>query len=412
MERVTIRLKNTGPIGYVRAVTPITLHALRQLMIEQLSASLPGTGFRFLAGGMPVSLVQEADEDYQEGDVQIVPLPAGVAADTDAAGAASGTPSKGLAAELPPKPPAVSLVSQWVDAFAFMSPDEQMEAIGLLRLRYPSAALLVGETRGGNGAVTQQSSTPGSRRVHSTPSSSGRGGGRMATPPQAQLEAPRPQSQSRKMPPWSPASVGKSGGELRPAPLDDRIAQLYYGRGRSGKALSYGAGERSHRSKSTPPSSKTLRRMHELHETATVASVIRAQEAPHPIEGGGFFFEGSANAATNNCFASSLRSSCAPAAAPTAEMLRAAADSTPRGGSGSTPRRLSRSASGDSATEMFGEGVAPSSLARSDSARSVGSHESPSKSVAFGSGRPQRPEASVQGHSACLPTTSRLLGVY
>ena len=61
---------------------------------------------------------------------------------------------------------------------------------------------------------------------------------------------------------------------------------------------------------------------------------------------------------------------------------------------------------------MFAEGMSPSSLARSASALSVGSHESAPKSVAFGSGRPQRPEASVTGHSGCLPTTSRLLGVF
>ena len=45
MERVTIRLKNTGPIGFARAVTPITLQALRQLMVEQLGAALPADGF-------------------------------------------------------------------------------------------------------------------------------------------------------------------------------------------------------------------------------------------------------------------------------------------------------------------------------------------------------------------------------
>ena len=75
---LTIRLKDKGPVGFVRAEVPLSLATLRTLMQEQ---GVPGTdvapaGFRFLAGGIPVALPQEAVEDYQEGDVFIAALPA------------------------------------------------------------------------------------------------------------------------------------------------------------------------------------------------------------------------------------------------------------------------------------------------------------------------------------------------
>ena len=56
-ERVTCRLRGTGPIGFVKTVVPCSLAALRQAMAEQLEA-LPADGFRFLAGGVTVSLIQ------------------------------------------------------------------------------------------------------------------------------------------------------------------------------------------------------------------------------------------------------------------------------------------------------------------------------------------------------------------
>ena len=113
-ERITVRLKGVGPIGFVKAVLPCSLATLRQLMADQIAQSLPDPGFRFLAGGMPVGLAQEADEDYQEGDVLIAALPPG--------SSASGAPvaSKSSASELPVRAPSQSLVAQWVDAFGFM----------------------------------------------------------------------------------------------------------------------------------------------------------------------------------------------------------------------------------------------------------------------------------------------------
>lgn len=108
MERVTCRLKGTGTIGFVRAVTPCSLQSLRQCISEQISASLPRSGFRFLVGGVPVSLVQEEGEDYHEGDVLIAALP------PDAG-------SESASSEMPARPPAQTLVSQWLDVFAFLS---------------------------------------------------------------------------------------------------------------------------------------------------------------------------------------------------------------------------------------------------------------------------------------------------
>ena len=116
---LTIRLKGHGPVGYLRADVPCSLAQLRHYMLEQgVPAVLPqgSQGFRFLTGGVPVSLLQEHEEDYEAGDVFIAGLPPGSAA------AHSATPSEGHSSDpMPPvRPPAQTLVSQWVDAFDFM----------------------------------------------------------------------------------------------------------------------------------------------------------------------------------------------------------------------------------------------------------------------------------------------------
>ena len=113
-ERLTVRLKGVGPIGFVKAVLPCSLASLRQLMADQIAQSLPDPGFRFLAGGMPVGLAQEAAEDYQEGDVLIAALPPG-SSDSVAPGAGASS-----ASDMPVRAPSQSLVAQWVDAFGFM----------------------------------------------------------------------------------------------------------------------------------------------------------------------------------------------------------------------------------------------------------------------------------------------------
>ena len=77
---LTVRLKGSGPVGYLRADVPCSLAQLRAAMHEQgVPPTLPNgsQGFRFLAGGIPISLAQEDAEDYQEGDVFIAALPPG-----------------------------------------------------------------------------------------------------------------------------------------------------------------------------------------------------------------------------------------------------------------------------------------------------------------------------------------------
>mgnify|MGYP006162994571 CR=1 FL=1 len=103
-QAVTVRLQSVGPIGFLRTVTPLSLLALRRLIVEQLADRIPPTGFSFLVGGVTIATVQEASEDYQEGDVFIV------------SHAASGPSVAGL----PTRPPALSLVNQFADAFGFM----------------------------------------------------------------------------------------------------------------------------------------------------------------------------------------------------------------------------------------------------------------------------------------------------
>ena len=112
-ERVTCRLRGVGPIGFVKIVVPVRSR-VAIAMAEQLE-SLPADGFRFLAGGVPVSLAQEHGEDYQEGDVFIAPLPSGSA---EAANATAET--QGGSEQLTARAPAQTLVAQWIDAFGFM----------------------------------------------------------------------------------------------------------------------------------------------------------------------------------------------------------------------------------------------------------------------------------------------------
>ena len=98
MSTLTVRLKGTGPVGYLRAEVPCSLARLREQMREQgVPAALPegSEDYRFLTGGLPVSLMQEESEDYQEGDVFIAALPPNMTA-------APSTPSS---AGVPSPPP-------------------------------------------------------------------------------------------------------------------------------------------------------------------------------------------------------------------------------------------------------------------------------------------------------------------
>ena len=118
-----VRLFSFGTIGYVDVDQSPTLAGLRTVIEHQLSEQLPREGFAFVVGGTTVAVAQEASEEYSEGDIFIMS-----AADADAQ---------------PTERPDVSLLTQFVDAFGFMSPAEQQEAIALLLSRHPPAGALL-----------------------------------------------------------------------------------------------------------------------------------------------------------------------------------------------------------------------------------------------------------------------------
>ena len=68
-----------------------------------------------------------------------------------------------------------------------------------------------------------------------------------------------------------------ASGELRPAPLDERIARLYYGRGKNGKAM---ASPSAPGSRSKSPLSRNEQRLVDLHASGTITSSIRLISKP------------------------------------------------------------------------------------------------------------------------------------
>lgn len=139
MDRVTIRARSIGAIGYVCLPTDMrcSLAQLRGFINDQLSmqAELP-VPFAFVCGGLKVSPAQEELEELMACDVFI----------TDAdpySMPAKSSPRAGSHDSFANKPfrratNAQSLVQQWVDAFSFMEGREQLDAISLLRLQHPT----------------------------------------------------------------------------------------------------------------------------------------------------------------------------------------------------------------------------------------------------------------------------------
>ena len=393
---LTIRLKGHGPVGYLRADVPCSLAQLRHYMLEQgVPAVLPqgSQGFRFLTGGVPVSLLQEQEEDYEAGDVFIAGLPPG--------SAAAATPSAGHSSEpMPPaRPPAQTLVSQWVDAFDFMGPDERMESVGLLKLRYLETARVLDGSSGGLTTPRSSKRAPrsGSARAGASVVSGSAASGYVPSPSNGRVGS---SSASQKMarsasqpPPWSPGAV--HAGELGPAPLDERIAQLYYGRSKDGHAIA----APSPRSKvPRSPRNKAEKRLHGLHSSSTISSSLREMKLLAIAQDVAVTREGTTNGASVNQFAYGLRKHDTSAddmvAAPTASQLE------------TTPRSASRRRSGSLGGSSPGEMTPARSFTRSAgsaSARSVGSTESPPADIAFGSGRPQRPTTSLTSTSRTAP---------
>ena len=481
---LTIRLKDKGPVGFVRAEVPLSLATLRTFMQEQ---GVPGTdvapaGFRFLAGGIPVALPQEAVEDYQEGDVFIAALPA-----------SSPTAAASFAALAPhaaggPRPSAQTLVSQWVDAFAFMSPDEQAEAVGVLCVRFPSASRLLGSVtstpRRAQGAAASPQRTSSLKDSPRSKSPKEKGSSRPSSAtkkPIGKNKPPQPPESTRiggsgiavasprkspgrergntQLPAWSPPSAAplssksSSAAELRPAPLDERIARLYYGRGKDGKALIHttsprAAGAESLGSSKSPrsPRNKAEKRLHELHGAGTISSSIRSIEKPmiaHEVLGDrAVILGGSAGGSTTNLFASGLRRHGADSVdslARAAEVFDAAvrdgdvhalavADLLERN-HGIMTSSTTGSIRRDSHGGLGGSSLGGSPPGRSDSPNR--GHDSCAPSLhtlqdddesgrgtpppPFGSSRPQRPRASIMTSSHDVPAIGghgEVMGVF
>jgi hypothetical protein len=133
--------------------------------------------------------------------------------------------------------------------------------------------------------------------------------------------------------------------------------------------------------------------------------------------------DGTINAASTNSFAGDLRhyGSGGEAAAEAAALdaaLRQALEETPRSPtaarlarrqveSGYLPKSAPRYAA-EAQSKSEQRATSPSSLsARESPTRSHGSHESPPTDVAFGSGRPQRPEAALHTASNFVPVVGR-----
>lgn len=438
-------------------------------MEAQLATALPATGFQFISAGVACSKAQEMDEDLQEGDVFIV-----------AAAASADAP-------LAPRAPARSLLQQWVEAFGFMSPDEQTEAVSLLRLRHSSSQALAG--LGGKRAGRDAPSSSERRSAADRPRPSPRSAQGLKSPKRGQAPSPRqtgsagrshPGPERIQMAPWSPAGKVPTGRGVD-APvgnLDARLREMYaevtvYRLSRRGVLMAarafpcrYDHEESPARPSSSPASAKSAKKaVSRLHQTGTVASVMRANQAgsvrdvmrcsqsgdrypdggsspgqprgrahtpEHYPDGTVLARGGSASSATLNRFAYQLREYGG------SQFRDIRIDGEPEEPQGShddeglghegigvgsdggdrpsaalhidgylrqhlaaPPRSPShRDLPSPSASELC-RASPPSSLAaaRPGSRCSAGSIENEPSPIAFGSGRPQRPDAAVRGHS-------------
>ena len=125
---VVVRLHAKGPVGFVR-VDDGAAHSLadfRRMIDAQLGPSVVPDEFAFLLDSVPVARAQEAHEPLEEYGSDVFISEYGTRA-AWSSGTLSGT-------ETP------SLVQRWLSDFAFMSTDEQREALECLQLRLPAAA--------------------------------------------------------------------------------------------------------------------------------------------------------------------------------------------------------------------------------------------------------------------------------
>ena len=449
---LSVRMADVGPIGLVRAPPPLTLAAVRELLSDQLADRLPEHGYAFLVGGVAISVGQEANEElYKEGDVFIVANPA---------------PGTAPAARSVHNSPSVTLVRQFVDAFTFMAPDEQAEAVSLLRMRHPSAAALF--DRGAPGTASASAAPvpppppPAAALAYSplmpgTPEALpldervarlyfGKGGSRAASAVAASASLTRPSSGSGVRVASGYGGYGGYGGGAAAVGANRGLSP----RRRSGAPASPRASGASPCATSTatstatsaPGSARAIRRpaspaersAERLHAANTISSTIakslRADLGAR--QEGAVVMEGNGEAKSLNAFAWGLRrSGDVPRAAPVSPALAALAAVVaensrtplrervpqPPFGAGErldtrttalttalTPRSESATLRAASASALVWSAGGPrlSSPQRSPPT-SVGTRDGGSARVAFGSGRDQRPLASQLASSLSIP---------
>ncbi|KAL1529480.1 hypothetical protein AB1Y20_000426 [Prymnesium parvum] len=142
MERVTVRAYGCGAVGYVclPSGARCSLARLREHIESQLGslAALP-VPFSFVRGGLLVSRPQEAFEELIAPEVFIARSEPGthqLESPSTWPDSADELACMSFRLDATHQP----LVQQWVDAFGYLSEREQLEAMALLRLRHPTSA--------------------------------------------------------------------------------------------------------------------------------------------------------------------------------------------------------------------------------------------------------------------------------
>jgi len=336
---VVVRLHAKGPIGFVR-VDDGAAHSLadfRRMIDTQLGPSVVPDEFAFLLDSVPVARAQEAHEPLEEYGSDVFISEYGTRA-AWSSGTLSGT-------ETP------SLVQRWLSDFAFMSADEQREALECLQLRLPAAAskptkpaAKPASARIKKAAVAVMAASPPAGRSRTASASSALGGGRSLSPP----------------PRGSRACV--SGAAMAHHPFDADGACTPAGSRATIDLSGLYEGAAPPESKPAPggaPRPKSLGQNATYH-TETLASVFRTMHFnARDSHGAGhhlFHAHGGAQAGAVSQFTASLRASKPPGAH---------------------------------------TAVSP---------RKQGKHIEP---VAFGSGRPQRPSSASMKGSSSVPALGR-----
>ena len=387
MERVTVRVQGCGPVGFARVATPCSLAQLRTEMDAQMQEALPKS-YRFVSAGVQVTRQQEEGEDLPIGDAFIVPL-----ADEPSA----AHPVASCAAP--------SLLQQWVDAYSFMSREEQHEALSILAMRHPAAPASL-------------SASPAAERcaAREQPEHERTGNSATGVTQAARKDSPPSRRSPRQTPPWSPA--GKTavpiphGAAIERPRSSPRKKGVDFDRFRQGTIAST--------IHAMEAAAKNVAKVHHLRDVTVAprgyggaasindfASGLRSGNAGSPKHLSPKSNRGIDPSATAPYYSSPLAGRGYAYASQHPPVYLEERDTVTGGAPAATysPAREYRCWSGG----RDGRGPpsspsppSPSSLARSPSQCSAGSLEQEPSPIAFGSGRPQRPEASRKGSSTTV----------